>query len=427
MKNMEILSLNAIDYINGVLHVERADVNVIAESIGTPFYCYSSEIMLAQFNTFVSALMKHAPNVYFAVKANSNVAVIKTLGDAGAGADVVSIGELERSLKAGISPRKIVFSGGGKTREELSDALKAGIGQINIESEPELFALSEVGQSLGIEANVSLRVNPNVDARTHVKITTGRKENKFGVSLQRAPDIFALATSLPAIQMRSLSVHIGSQILDFTPYQHAYAHLSEMTLHLREIGYDVDNLDLGGGLGVPYEGVSPPDLKQYAQIVSNTVGKLGCQLSFEPGRFLVAEAGILVTRVIYIKHSDEKRFVIVDAGMNDLIRPTLYEAYHEIIEVNQISGVKEFSQTDVVGPICESGDYLSKNCVLPEVSEGDLLAVKCAGAYGATMSSTYNSRPLIPEILVKGVKIAEIRRRQSVSEALEMESMPNWL
>ena len=204
---MEILSLNAIDYINGVLHVERADVNVIAESIGTPFYCYSSEIMLAQFNTFVSALMKHAPNVYFAVKANSNVAVIKTLGDAGAGADVVSIGELERSLKAGISPRKIVFSGVGKTREELSDALKAGIGQINIESEPELFALSEVGQSLGIEANVSLRVNPNVDARTHVKITTGRKENKFGVSLQRAPDIFALATSLPAIQMRSLSVH----------------------------------------------------------------------------------------------------------------------------------------------------------------------------------------------------------------------------
>ena len=419
--------MSEIAYRNGVLHVEDVAVPTIAEAVGTPFYCYSSDIMLSRYNAYARALAAHRATIYYAVKANSNLAVIRTFAEAGAGADVVSVGEMQRSLAAGMPAEKIVFAGVGKTREELAEALRAGICQINVESESELRAVSEVATSVDAEAVVGLRVNPDVDARTHAKITTGRKENKFGVDLRTAPAVFALAGSLPGVSMTSLSMHIGSQLTDLTPYRHAYARMRGMTLTLRSQGYVVDHLDLGGGLGISYDGAPPPDLDAYAEIVTECVGDLGCRLGFEPGRYLVGDAGILVARVIYVKPGAEKRFVIADAAMNDLIRPTLYEGHHAIVMINQPTADNTLGRCDLVGPICESGDYLAKDCRLPTVDEGDLLAVQCAGAYGAVMSSTYNSRPLVPEVLVNGDAFSVVRRRQTVAEAMGYERMPDWL
>lgn len=416
-----------IAYKDGVLHVEDVAVPDIADVVGTPFYCYSSAIMLARYNAYVEALSAHRATVYYAMKANSNLAVIRTFAEAGAGADVVSVGEMKRGLAAGIPPEKIVFAGVGKTREELAEALRAGIHQINIESESELRAVSEVARSTGTEAVVGLRVNPDVDARTHAKITTGRKENKFGVDLPAAPAMFALAASLPGVSMTSLSVHIGSQLTDITPYRDAYTRVRDMTLELRAGGHVVDHLDLGGGLGIAYDDEAPPDLHGYADIVTECVGNLGCRLGFEPGRYLVGDAGILVASVIYVKPGAAKRFVIADVAMNDLIRPTLYEAYHDIVMVGEPAANAVTSPCDLVGPICESGDYIAKNRLLPAVAEGDILVIKSAGAYGAVMSSTYNSRPLIPEVLVNGDRFSVVRRRQTVEEAMSLERIPDWL
>jgi diaminopimelate decarboxylase len=413
----------------GILHAEDVAVPTIADSVGTPFYCYSSATMLARYHAYAKALAGLRATVYYAVKANSNLAVIRTFASAGAGADVVSVGEIQRSLAAGIPADKIVFAGVGKTREELAAALKAGIHQINIESEAELRALSEVAQAIGAEAKAGLRVNPDVDARTHAKITTGRKENKFGIDLDEAPQMFTLAAALPGVSMTSLSVHIGSQLTDISPYRDAYARLRDITLELRAAGHPIDHLDLGGGLGIAYDAETPPNLEAYAAIVREQVGDLDCALSFEPGRYLVGDAGILVTRVVYVKQGGEKRFVIADAAMNDLIRPTLYEAYHEIVTVAEADPAASTApgSCDLVGPICESGDYLAKDCALPVVAEGDLLAIRSAGAYGAVMSSTYNSRPLIPEVLINAGDFAVIRRRQSVEEAMDLEQIPDWL
>lgn len=412
--------------IAGVLHAEDVTISDIAATVGTPFYCYSSATMLDRYNAYVVALQGLNASVYYAVKANSNLAVIQTLATAGAGADVVSIGEIKRSIAAGVPADKVLFAGVGKTREELAEALRLGIRQINLESDAELRALSEVAVSIGIEARAGLRVNPDVDARTHAKITTGRKENKFGVDLDRAPEIFGLAASLPGVSMPSLSVHIGSQLTDISPYREAYARLREITLELRSAGHVINHLDLGGGLGIAYGAEIPPDLDAYAAIISDHVGDLDCALSVEPGRFLVGDSGILVTSVVYVKQGGEKRFVIADAAMNDLIRPTLYEAYHEIVVVSDPNAEPIPGVCDLVGPICESGDYIAQDRALPTVAEGDLLAVRSAGAYGAVMSSTYNSRPLIPEVMVKGAEFAIVRRRQTVEEAMALEQVPDW-
>jgi diaminopimelate decarboxylase len=416
-----------IDYINDTLAVEGVTVSSIAKSVGTPFYCYSTKLMLQQYRALEAALKSHDATIYYAVKANSNLAVIKTFSAQGAGADVVSLGELQRCLLAGVPAEKIVFAGVGKTREEISEALKKGVFQLNVESESELRAINEVAMSLSVTANVGLRVNPDVDAETHEKITTGKKENKFGVDLNRAPEMFFLSEDLKNISLKSLSVHIGSQLTKLTPYREAYTKLANMTLCLRSLGFEVDHLDLGGGLGIPYGGETSPDLNIYNDIVTNTVGDLGCKLGFEPGRYLIGEAGILVTKVIYIKSGQEKRFVIVDAAMNDLIRPTLYDGYHDVITVQRVVEAVNSGLCDVVGPICESGDYLAKNRVLPYLNESDLLAVKSVGAYGAAMSSTYNSRPLIPEVLVNDDQFSVIRKRQSVQEAVSLEKIPKWL
>jgi diaminopimelate decarboxylase len=412
---------------SGVLHVEDVAIPAIADAVGTPFYCYSSATMLDRYNAYAGALEALGAKVYYAMKANSNLAVIKTLGDAGAGADVVSIGEVQRCLAAGIPAARILFAGVGKTREEMAEALRLGVYQINLESEGELRALSEVATSIGIEARAGLRVNPDVDARTHAKITTGRKENKFGIDLDATRAIFDLAASLPGVSLRSLSVHIGSQLTDIEPYREAYERVRDMTLELRAAGHEIDHLDLGGGLGIAYGAETPPDLKGYAEIVRDKVGNLGCALSVEPGRFLVGDAGILVTRVIYVKQGGEKRFVIADAAMNDLIRPTLYEAFHGVVPVVNPDAPALDGVCELVGPICESGDYLAQNRALPALGEGDLLAVRSAGAYGAVMSSTYNSRPLIPEVLVKGADFDVVRRRQTVEEAMALDAMPRWL
>ena len=413
-------------YLGGVLHADSVAVPDIATAVGTPFYCYSSTVMRARYDAYAKALRDCGATVFFAVKANANIAVIRTFAEAGAGADVVSVGEMQRSLAAGVPADRILFAGVGKTREELAAALQAGILQINVESAPELHAVNEVATALGRQAAVGLRVNPDIDARTHAKITTGRKENKFGVDLEMAPELFALAANLPGLTLNSLSMHIGSQLTDLAPYRQAYARLRELTLQLRQRGHAVEHLDLGGGLGIAYGEEDPPGLEEYAAIVADAVGDLGCRLSCEPGRYLVGDAGILVTRVIYVKDGTEKRFVIADAAMNDLIRPTLYEAHHRVLTVSA-RGDDPTQVCDLVGPICESGDYLARSCLFPALEEADLLAVTCAGAYGAVMASTYNSRPLIPEVMVRDSEFAVIRQRQSVAEAMRLEHYPDWL
>ena len=416
-----------IKYKNGKLNIENVGIHEIASEIGTPFYCYSYDKILDQYRKLADALSKSNVSIYFAVKANSNLSIIRTLANEGAGADVVSVGELKRCLLADLDPKKIVFSGVGKTSEEIAEALKQDIFQINVESEAELITINEVAESLGKVANIGLRVNPDVDAKTHEKITTGMKENKFGVDLKDAPIFFSKASALSNISLKSLAVHIGSQLTELSPYRKAYGKVAEMTLHLRTSGYDIHHLDLGGGLGIPYSDESSADLYSFNEIITDTVGGLDCKLSVEPGRYLVGEAGILVTRVIYIKQGEQKKFVIVDAAMNDLIRPTLYDGFHDIIPVSEETNTSSKSLTDLVGPICESGDYLAQDRMLPDVSQNDLLAIKCAGAYGAAMASNYNSRPLIPEVFVRDNAFSVVRERQSFEEMIQKEKLADWL
>ena len=416
-----------IKYKNGNLNVESVDVSRIVSQVGTPFYCYSHNKIVDQYRGLAEALSSSKVSIYFAVKANSNLSIIKTLAKEGAGADVVSLGEFKRCLVAGVDPKKIVFSGVGKTTEEIAEALNKDIFQINVESEAELININAIAKSLGKVAMIGLRVNPDVDAKTHEKITTGKKENKFGIDLKDAPIFFSKASTLSNVSMKSLAVHIGSQLLELSPYKAAYKKIAEMARYLRSTGHEISHLDLGGGLGIPYSDENLADLYAYNQIISETVGNLDCKLSIEPGRYLVGEAGILITRVIYIKQGEQKKFVIVDGAMNDLIRPTLYDGFHAIVPVTEKNLSSQKSLCDVVGPICESGDYFAKDRMLPEVSQNELLAITCSGAYGAVMASNYNSRPLIPEVLVNNDVFSVIRERQTFEKIIQDEKLAAWL
>lgn len=416
-------------YRSGVLHAEAVDLSGLAQSVGTPFYCYSTATLERHYRVFAGAFADVPSLVCYAVKANSNQAVIATLAKLGAGADVVSGGELKRALAAGVAPDKIMFSGIGKTADELAQALDANILCVNVESEPELELLSTIATSKSRIANVSIRVNPDVDAKTHAKIATGKSENKFGIPISHARDIYAKAAKLPGLRVAGVDMHIGSQITELSPFDDAFALLSDFVRELRADGHVISHVDLGGGLGIPYreDNEPPPDPSAYAAVVKRATRGLGCKLIFEPGRLIVGNAGILVTRVLYLKRGEAKTFVIVDAAMNDLIRPTLYEAHHEIVSVAELAPGARRTRADVVGPVCESGDFLALDRDLPEPKPGDLLAVMTAGAYGAVQAGTYNTRALIPEVLVRDGEWAVVRPRLEADQLIGLDKLPNWL
>ncbi|MBT1157358.1 diaminopimelate decarboxylase [Aminobacter anthyllidis] len=421
--------MNHFDYRYGVLHAEDVALTDIAAAVGTPFYCYSTATLTRHFQVFSKAFADLDALVCYALKANSNQAVLTTLARLGAGADTVSEGEMRRALAAGIPAEKIVFSGVGKTAREMDFALKAGILCFNVESEPELELLSARAVANGKTAPVSLRINPDVDAKTHKKISTGLAENKFGIPRQRAREVYARAAALPGLKVTGIDMHIGSQITELQPFDDAFALLVELVAMLKADGHAIDHVDLGGGLGIPYKtDNSPPPLPDaYARIVHKHVGKLGLKVMFEPGRLIVGNAGILVSEVIFVKEGDAKNFLIVDAAMNDLIRPTLYDAYHDIRPVVQAAADAPRMNVDIVGPVCETGDYLGLDRDLPKLKAGDLIAVGTAGAYGAVQAGTYNTRLLIPEVLVDGDRFHVVRKRQSYDELIGLDSVPDWL
>jgi diaminopimelate decarboxylase len=416
-------------YRAGVMHAEGVDLAALAESVGTPFYCYSTATLERHYRVFAEAFADVPALVCYAMKANSNQAVIATLARLGAGADVVSGGELKRALAAGVPPEKIMFSGVGKTAAELAAAVDAGILCINVESEPELALLAQIAASKGRTACVSVRVNPDVDARTHAKIATGKSENKFGIPISRAREVYAHAGKLKGVRASGVDMHIGSQITDLQPFDDAFALLSEFVRTLRADGHHIEHVDLGGGLGIPYreDNEPPPDPSAYAAIVKRATRGLDCKLIFEPGRMIVGNAGILVTRVIYVKRGEAKNFVIVDAAMNDLIRPTLYEAHHDIRLVREPAPGAPRMIADVVGPVCETGDYIALERDISEPKPGELVAIMTAGAYGAVQAGTYNTRALVPEVLVKGDQWALVRPRLDVEALIAMDRMPGWL
>jgi diaminopimelate decarboxylase len=415
-------------YQAGVLHAEAVDLVDLAGKVGTPFYCYSTATIERHYQVFTQAFADVSALVCYAMKANSNQAVVKTLARLGAGADVVSEGELKRARAAGIPPHKIMFSGVGKTARELALAVDEGILCVNVESEPELELLSSIAQQKGRTAHVSLRVNPDIDARTHAKIATGKAENKFGIAISRAREVYARAAKLPGLRTSGVDMHIGSQITDLAPFGDAFGLLSEFVRTLRGDGHAISHVDLGGGLGIPYreDNEPPPHPDAYAAIVKRATRDLGCMLIFEPGRLIVGNAGILVTRVLYLKRGETKSFVIVDAAMNDLIRPTLYEAHHDIRPVREAGPSVPRIVADVVGPVCESGDFLALERDLPEPQAGDLLAVMSAGAYGAVQAGTYNTRPLVPEVLVREGEWALVRPRLEVEALIGLDRLPPW-
>ena len=416
-------------YRNGGLCAEAVNLAALAESVGTPFYCYSTATLERHYRVFAQAFADVPSLVCYAVKANSNQAVIATLARLGAGADVVSGGELKRALAAGVPAEKIMFSGIGKTADELALALDHGIFCVNVESEPELHLLSSIAAARGQRMNVSVRVNPDIDARTHAKISTGKAENKFGIPISRAREVYAHAAKLPGIRVAGVDMHIGSQIIDLQPFEDAFALLSEFVQLLRSDGHTISHVDLGGGLGIPYrdDNQPPPDPAAYAAIVKRATRGLDCKLIFEPGRLIVGNAGILVTRVLYVKHGEAKHFVIVDAAMNDLIRPTLYDAHHEIWPVAEPAPGAPRLRADIVGPVCESGDFLALDRDMPEPRPGDLLAVMTAGAYGAVQAGTYNTRALVPEVLVKGDTWSLVRPRLEADALIAFDRLPPWL
>ena len=418
--------MGEFDYRGGILHAEDVAIPALAEAVGTPFYCYSSAGLTRRYNDFAGAFAGHDALICYSVKANSNLAVIRTLAALGAGADVVSEGELRRALAAGVPRERIVFSGVGKTGDEIAFALAQSIYRINVESEPELRVLGAVVAAAGEAVEIGIRVNPDVDAKTHTKIATGRAENKFGVDIARARDIFGQARALPGVTPRTVAVHIGSRLNDLAPMRAAFAAVGELVGALREDGHTIDSIDLGGGLGIRYDDEDPPSRADYAAMVLAATGNLGCRLIFEPGRTLAGNSGILVTRVIYEKHGASRRFVIVDAAMNDLIRPALYEAYHDILPVREIPRGAARSRADIVGPICETGDTFARARMLPALKPGELIAFASAGAYGAVMASSYNTRRLIPEILVRGDAYSVVRRRPDYDEILKLERLADW-
>jgi diaminopimelate decarboxylase len=416
-------------YRGGVLHAEAVNLAKLADEVGTPFYCYSTATLERHYRVFAGAFADVPSLVCYAMKANSNQAVLKTLARLGAGADVVSVGELKRARLAGIPPEKIMFSGVGKTARELSLAVDEGILCINVESEPELQLLSEIALAKGRTAHVSLRVNPDVDAKTHAKIATGKSENKFGIPISHAREVYARAAKLPGLKVTGVDMHIGSQITDLKPFDDAFALLSDFVHELRADGHTIAHVDLGGGLGIPYRDGNepPPHPDEYAAVVKRATQDLGCTLIFEPGRLIVGNAGILVTRLIYLKGGEAKNFAIIDAAMNDLIRPTLYEAHHDIWPVEEPAPAARRMVADVVGPVCESGDFLALDRELPEVRPGQLLAVMSAGAYGAVQAGTYNTRPLVPEVLVRDAEWCLVRPRLETDQLIALDRLPAWL
>lgn len=416
-------------YRDGALFAEDVSVAEIAASVGTPFYCYSTATLERHFRLFDEALEGVDHLICYAMKAASNQAILKTLAALGAGMDVVSGGEYARAVAAGVPGERIVFSGIGKTRDEIHSALSGGIRQFNVESEPEMAVINEVALELGVVAPITVRVNPDVDAKTHAKIATGKSENKFGIPISRAREVYAQAARLPGLKVVGIDVHIGSQLTQLEPFAQAYEKVAQLTEELRADGHDVIRLDLGGGLGIPYtrSNDAPPLPTEYGQLIKDTLGHLGCEIEIEPGRLIAGNAGIMVTKVIYVKQGEDREFMIVDAAMNDLIRPAMYEAHHEIDPVVEARPGVEQQPYDIVGPVCETGDTFAKERVMAPVQTGELIAFRGAGAYGAVMASEYNSRPLIPEVLVNGDQFAVIRRRPSLDEMINRDTIPEWL
>jgi diaminopimelate decarboxylase len=416
-------------YRNGVLHAEDVDLNVLADAVGTPFYCYATATLERHYRVFAQAFADVDALICYAMKANSNQAVIATLARLGAGADVVSEGELLRARAAGIPPEKIMFSGVGKTERELALAVEESILCVNVESEPELERLAAIGAQKGRTADISIRVNPDIDPKTHAKISTGKAENKFGIPISRAREVYAHAAKLKGVRVTGVDMHIGSQITELDPFSDAFELLADFVHALRADGHVIRHVDLGGGLGIPYreDNEPPPDPEAYAAVVKRATHDLGCQLIFEPGRLIVGNAGILITRVLYVKRGEAKTFVIVDAGMNDLVRPTLYDAHHDLRPVREAPVGAPRLIADLVGPVCESGDFIAQDRPMTEPKAGDLIAIMSAGAYGAVQASTYNTRALVPEVLVHKGEWALVRPRIGVQELIALDRMPAWL
>lgn len=418
--------MDHFSYVDGELRAENVALDELATKFGTPFFCYSAATLTRHYQVFADALSGVDAEIYYAMKANSNLGVLATLGNLGAGMDIVSGGELVRALAAGISPSKIVYSGVGKSVDELRAALDADVHQINVESYEELHALSAVASEMGKTAHIAIRVNPNVDAKTHAKITTGLSENKFGIAWEQAEAIFVEANGLPGIDVVGVAVHIGSQLTDIAPYRAAYKKVRGLVETLRGLGLNMRVVDLGGGLGIPYNDENPPSPAEYGAMVQEVMEGIDCRLGFEPGRMIVGNAGILVSRVIYVKSGIDRKFLILDAAMNDLIRPALYEAHHTIVPVIEPSS-DAMAPIDIVGPVCETGDTFARQRMMPEIKAGDLVAFRSAGAYAAVMASTYNSRDLLPEILVNGSDYALVSERVTIHDILEREHIPDWL
>lgn len=416
-------------YRNGELYAEDVAVSRIAEALGTPFYCYSSATLERHYTVFADAFAGQDALVCYSLKANGNLAVVRTLARLGCGADIVSEGELRRALAAGIPAEKIVYSGVGKTRNEMAFALDTGIAHFNVESEPEMLALNDVAAAKNNIAAIAIRVNPDVDAQTHAKISTGKAENKFGIPLTRARDVYAQAAKLKNLRITGVDVHIGSQLTDLAPFRAAFKLIRDLTVQLRADGHDIASLDLGGGLGIPYvhSNANPPLPVDYAAMTAEIFAGMGCRIILEPGRLIAGNAGVLVSRVIYVKQGESRRFVIVDAGMNDLIRPTLYDAWHEIWPVQAPASRAAFAPVDIAGPVCETGDSFATDRQMPPLGEGDLLAILSAGAYGAVQAGTYNARLLVPEVLVRGAEFAVVRPRQTYEQLLGLDRLPDWL
>ncbi len=416
-------------YRDGTLYAEDVNIAEIAAEVGTPFYLYSSATLTRHFRLFDEALEGIDHLVCYAVKAASNQAILKTLGDLGAGMDVVSGGEYARARAAGVPGDRIVFSGIGKTADEMRIALSGGIRQFNVESEPEMAALNAVALELGKIAPITVRVNPDVDAKTHAKIATGKSENKFGIPISRAREVYAMAAKMKGLKVIGIDVHIGSQLTDLDPFRQAYEKVADLTKTLREDGHDITRLDLGGGLGIPYTHSNdrPPLPTEYGAMVKETLGNMGCEIEIEPGRLIAGNAGVLISKVIYMKSGEDREFAILDAAMNDLIRPAMYEAHHDIIPVTEAEAGIEQQEYDIVGPVCETGDTFAKSRAMPPLVAGDLVAFRSAGAYGAVMASEYNTRPLIPEVLVMGDQYAVIRARPTLEDMINRDTLPTWL
>ena len=416
-------------YRDGILHAENVPLPEIAAAVGTPFYCYSVATLSRHYRLFDEALSWGDHLVCYAMKANSNLAVVKLMADLGAGVDVVSIGEYLKAKAAGMPGERIVFSGVGKTRDEMRIALEGGIRQFNVESEPEMIALNEVALSMDTVAPITVRVNPDVDAKTHAKIATGKSENKFGIPISRALEVYAMAAAMPGLKVVGIDVHIGSQLTELEPFELAYAKVAELTRDLRAAGHEITRLALGGGLGIPYarSNEAPPLPTDYGAMVQRVLGDLDVEVEIEPGRLIAGNAGVMVSKVIYVKEGEGRRFLILDSAMNDLIRPSMYEAFHDIVPVVEPEPGKDLTEYDVVGPVCESGDTFAKGRVLPDFKADDLVAFRSAGAYGAVMSSEYNSRPLIPEVLVSGEHFDVIRARPTFDDLINRDTIPVWL